>query len=687
MRVSRLWTTLGLSFAALFGSLLPSVIATGATPAPAATWNAATNPAMEPTEGSLIACTSSNCYMGTDIGLVKSDLSMASWTTSAPGYSEVGQIFCTTSRCVQDNNYWTDATSTPVSLGRIAGTNQIDWVACTPSLAKCLGVVQTTSTTLTTYTTSWTGSAYGTPTKLAGPAPASSFMVPIACVSETACFGAIKGKTSITLGYSTNAGLRFTATKTSLNFTNLRSFQYGCVQTRCYILGSTASSMLASSQALFMTSTDGGATWTKPKVPSTWLSTQNISCPTATECHMLVSQVSGSGHVMAVQSSSDAGVTWTTTDILNSSSSYQLSCPAIATCALTTLTDATNFTTSVGVNVSTDGGATWSNARLPGGMASINDAACATTSNCVVVGDNGSLAVTHDGGYHWTTPTGGASNYSYNRVVCTGGSLCIASGVDDNSNEAISYSSDSGATWRNSTTPHSSTSVMGVSCPTTTYCVAVGNFNPGLQISTDGGASFTALSGLTLPAKYYLRGVSCVSRNSCLAAGYQQNAQGGVYPFSIATNDGAKWTQLPPGKVAGALMSVSCTAPGRCAALGVDGNFNTLLSTTINNGVAWSVLSKAATGGATAAFALTCSTTTQCVAVGDMKAGKGGVWVSVNAGATWTASKSTVLLSGRSASLSLSTVSCSSVTNCVASDQSNSIIFYRPTPSGPISAP
>jgi hypothetical protein len=117
MRVSRLWSTLGLSFAALFGSLLPSVIATGATPAPAATWNAATNPAMEPTEGSLIACTSSNCYMGTDIGLVKSDLSMASWTTSAPGYSEVGEIFCTTSRCVQDNNYWTDATSTPVVEG------------------------------------------------------------------------------------------------------------------------------------------------------------------------------------------------------------------------------------------------------------------------------------------------------------------------------------------------------------------------------------------------------------------------------------------------------------------------------------------------------------------------------------------------------------------------------------------
>ena len=124
--------------------------------------------------------------------------------------------------------------------------------------------------------------------------------------------------------------------------------------------------------------------------------------------------------------------------------------------------------------------------------------------------------------------------------------------------------------------------VTGVSCPSASYCVAVGNYLDssgnwdGLLLTWSDGAWTAAEAPLPDGAPSggtYLYGVSCASASYCVAVGTYGGNQGGL----LLTWSGGAWTAseapLPQGAgYYGLLYGVSCPSASYCVAVGQSNN-------------------------------------------------------------------------------------------------------------------
>jgi hypothetical protein len=190
-------------------------------------------------------------------------------------------------------------------------------------------------------------------------------------------------------------------------------------------------------------------------------------------------------------------------------------------------------------------------------------------------------------------------------VDCPSRSLCVAVG----SNDAVASSSDPtggiGA-WRignlqepgsYSEPPAGSGTVLlpgaqirGVSCPTTTFCVAVTRLG-GIFTTTHPDGGVGAWNGFQLQEsgpRTHLYGVSCPSPSLCVAVGLggkivtSTDPAGGPGAWSVA--------QLPEPLE---LQDVSCASPGLCVAVGMEGELGGQIVTSSNptgGAAAWSVV-------------------------------------------------------------------------------------------------
>lgn len=103
----------------------------------------------------------------------------------------------------------------------------------------------------------------------------------------------------------------------------------------------------------------------------------------------------------------------------------------------------------------------------------------------------------------------------------------------------------------------------------------------------------------------------------------------------------------------GGFNAVSCSTVTNCVAVGADGSLQGVTSVSSDGGSTWTQGATAA--GQPALFAVDCPSTTNCVAVG-----QGAAIHSTDGGATWTS------VSVNSANTTLLSVSCPSVTLCVS---------------------
>lgn len=182
-----------------------------------------------------------------------------------------------------------------------------------------------------------------------------------------------------------------------------------------------------------------------------------------------------------------------------------------------------------------------------------------------------------------------------------------------------------GAAASGTTTP---SSLVAVSCPTLTVCVAVG---------TQGGSRTSALverwdgqrwrveptpsSGATDTT---LTAVSCSSPVACTAVGYTQPGLGPAYPGTLLAErwNGSSWARQtitqPAGSDVGAnATGVSCPAADRCVAVGfytVDGTGEHTLAADWN-GTSWSLQSFS--GYSADLLSVSCASTTYCVGAGN----------------------------------------------------------------------
>ena len=348
-------------------------------------------------------------------------------------------------------------------------------------------VPATAASTAPTAPTALTAST--APTTLTG-------ITAVSCASATHCWaGAYDAKGSAILA-TTNGGATWRVEYTTARFDDVASID--CTSaTHCLAIGDVDEA----TSAAFLETTDGGKTWSVHATPRPMALAGSLSCANGSDCWAV--GVAPDRADAAVARTTDGGRVWTAESI-----------PAIYTA-----------------------------------MSSPFGISCASAADCVVTGD-GALTTTN-GGKTWARHA--AAGVPLGPVTCPSTRDCYAvfnvtSAIPANEATFLYTSANGGVTWKDVLAePGRVAGLPGISCPTTTTCVAVGNgYTPraGGAGTLYGLSELTSTSGrhwapTTVARAQTLFADSCApTTRDCVAGG--QTSAGAVILRS--TNDGVTWT-------------------------------------------------------------------------------------------------------------------------------------------------
>ena len=197
----------------------------------------------------------------------------------------------------------------------------------------------------------------------------------------------------------------------------------------------------------------------------------------------------------------------------------------------------------------------------------------------------------------------------------------------------------------------------GMSCTSTTFCMAVDGNGYALSYNGSTWSTPTQIDSAGGP----LAAVSCTSSTFCMAVSYDGNAF--AYNGTDWTTLTATWSNPIDGANYGQLDGVSCTSPTFCMAvddsgyaLAYNGTNWTTLTATWNNPID--------TGGLTG---VSCTSTTFCMAVGGLSSGSGSAASYIDG--TWSTNLTAV-------NTGLYDVSCTSPSFCMAVAVSDDAASY-----------
>lgn len=229
-------------------------------------------------------------------------------------------------------------------------------------------------------------------------------------------------------------------------------------------------------------------------------------------------------------------------------------------------------------------------APTPGGLQAIS---CATKSDCMAV-ETGDVVVTTNGGKNWTTENGPEGMGQINAISCPSATTCTMVGYGAQTNlPLVAATTNRGVSWTNETVPPGLLSLIGISCISPSTCSAVGGWSgaaapsayetAAVVTTTNGGANWTSEN---IPAdSEALNGISCASTTTCVAVGFVPYPTNSCSPFPICpvsqafvmstTNGGGTWsgeTETGPGtNDGGSFQGVSCPVTSECMAVGTNG--------------------------------------------------------------------------------------------------------------------
>ena len=273
-------------------------------------------------------------------------------------------------------------------------------------------------------------------------------------------------------------------------------------------------------------------------------------------------------------------------------------------------------------------------------------------------------------------PTGTSGQLS--AVSCTSRTSCVAVGSYTNSGVALPLAERwNGARWSIQQTPipagANGASLLGVSCTSKNACIAVGSYTirPGdvqATLAERWNGARWAIQRTPSPAALpELDGVSCTSRTACIAVGSYVNT---AYTAAALVErwNGSRWSMQrvpnPAGAVSTALFGVSCTSRTACTAVG---NLHTSLEPVLQltlaerwNGTRWRVqrTPNPAGGPSPSLSGVSCISRTACTAVGNAALAE-----------RWNGSRWRIRRAARPAgatNISLTGVSCASSSDCIA---------------------
>jgi hypothetical protein len=421
--------------------------------------------------------------------------------------------------------------------------------------------------------------------------------------------------------------------------------------------------------------TYNGHAWSSPDELSHDSLISSVSCPTTTFCAAVDHQGDAftyNGHTWTKEPFIDTG----TTAYGQPAGFYSVSCPTSAFC---------EAVDNLGRVVSYQG-SSWGHPTPVDTYAGTRDGmpesiSCSSASFCVLADGTGNVLVKAPDTSKQPTPppTAPTSNQTgpststpqvatwgapdtidppnpadpaqyLTSVSCPTTTFCMA--VDGNGNHFLAASAGNvfiynGSSWSQprSVANHSG-GFADLSCPTSTFCAAFLTYGGAI---TYHGSSWSSPDNIdSSPSNY--KTVSCSSPSFCLAVG----VDGSNFVY-----DGSSWRSIPSPPVlvtSGAFNAVSCSSATFCMAVDRYGNAFTY------NGASWSGPDLVDQG--TQLDSVSCPTTTFCVTVD----GQGNAFT--YDGSSWSTANS-IDPSGSG----LNSVSCSSATFCVAVDATHAIVY------------
>jgi hypothetical protein len=327
-----------------------------------------------------------------------------------------------------------------------------------------------------------------------------------------------------------------------------------------------------------------------------------VSCPSATSC-VAVGHYLDSKSVMQTLVESWNGSTWSIVASPNEgtlgSSLDSISCTSASACMAVG-----SYTTAGSAQplIESWNGKTWSilsSAAISGQSPQLTGVSCTSAKSCMAVGVYGTVA-----GEDFTTFTEAWNGKTWSVVPSV---------------------NSSGQTYLN-----------GVSCVSAKSCTAAGWY------ATTGGLGETlieswngsAWSVVTSPNEgedtNTLVGISCLSASSCTAVGSAAGVgYGGATQTRVESWNGSTWSIVPSadqGTQSNYLAGISCRSASSCIAVGEVGTVSdhSVAKALIEswNGSTWSILpSPSVSALDPQLFAVSCTTTTSCMATGEIGAG------------------------------------------------------------------
>jgi hypothetical protein len=322
----------------------------------------------------------------------------------------------------------------------------------------------------------------------------------------------------------------------------------------------------------------------------------------------------------------------------------------------------------------------------PSGTSDLGALSCATARRCWAVGVAGPnpapasgatvIDATRNGGVTWKAQqVVGGSTPELSGVSCPTTTECMAVGSNGASlpgSGVVITTSDAGATWSPAASPQNALVVSSVTCASPIDCTA---------IVSDGISTWSAHSpdfGQTwqqegdLPAGF-LPGndITCVAGGTCIDAGYVPTTNGhGQGAVAVSADGGQTWALASVPSGTGVLQSTACISATDCLAAGTTGTTvsdvvpgkGELLHST-DGGHTW--VQSTATLPVDDVYGLACPSADQCAMVGTTwtgfpAVGTGGVAESTDAGLTFLSSPTSYV------PITLTAVDCPSASGCIA---------------------
>ena len=324
----------------------------------------------------------------------------------------------------------------------------------------------------------------------------------------------------------------------------------------------------------------------------------------------------------------------------------------------------------------------------------LSGTACSSPTDCWAVGyyvpAGGTFhrnLIEHWNGTAWSivnAPNNGSRDNQLYEVTCPSASNCWATGYYGNGSawQTLIEHWDGNA-WTIVTSPNTSATLsnylLGITCSSASSCWAVGYANDGITayrtlIEQWNGASWSIVTSPNTGAfDNILTAVTCASASNCFAVGYYDN--GTVYQTLIEHWNGTAWLTDPTSANTGIMQrnflnAVTCTSATDCWAVGnVENGVGAIDQTLIEHwdGTFWSVVSSPndSTTRINFLYGVACASASNCWAVGYYDNGRYRTLMEHWDGAAWSITTSPNISSSQQNVLT--GVTCPSESNCWAS--------------------